>query len=33
MLNLVIAFILEIYENVSEEIEIEYKRRAYVLKL
>jgi hypothetical protein len=25
MLNLVIAFILEIYENVSEEIEIELK--------
>lgn len=33
MLNLVIAFIIEIYDTVSQEIEVEYKRREFVLKL
>ena len=33
MLNLVIAFIIEIYDTVSQEIEFEYKRGEFVLKL
>mgnify|MGYP002633200446 CR=1 FL=1 len=33
MLNLVISFVLEIYGNVSAEVEAEFKRREYVMKL
>ena len=33
MLNLVIAFVMEIYNSVSEDISREYSRREYVLSL
>lgn len=33
MLNIVIAFVLEIYENSADETEAEFKRREYVYKL
>lgn len=33
MLNLVISFVIEIYESASSETEAEFKRREYVIKL
>jgi two pore calcium channel protein len=33
MLNLVIAFVIDIYESTEKETEAEFKRREYVLKL
>lgn len=33
MLNLVIAFVMEIYNTINEDLEAEYNRRDYVFKL
>lgn len=33
MLNIVMSFVLDIYKSVAEDIEKEYNRRSYVLKL
>lgn len=33
MLNLVVSFVVDIYGNVSQEVEAEFKRRDYVIKL
>ena len=33
MLNLVIAFVMEIYNTINEDLEAEYSRRDYVYKL